>query len=236
MVRPHTARDVLEWDVRSWTPALRFWERKLAGRHVRTALELGARGGGVTLWLSRHADEVVHSDLFGDTHGAQLLHDRFGVTNVRYEAIDAADIPYRDTFDVIALKSVLGAVGGQPGRGKADQQRAFDEIHAALKPGGILLFAENLAASPMHAQLRQRFNAWSPNWRYVGLDELAEFTRGFRDVEIHTTGFAGALGRTERQRSVLAMADQAVMTRLASPSWRYIAYGSAAKEPSDAVG
>ena len=228
-IRQHTSRDVLEWDVRSWTPALRFWERKLAGRQVVTALELGARGGGLTLWLSRHAEDVVFSDMDGDKYGAQALHHRFGVTNVRYEAIDARDIPYRDAFDVIAFKSVLGAVGGATGSGKAHQQRAFDEIRAALKPGGIVLFAENLAASPMHAKLRQRFSAWSANWRYVGLDELAEFTRAFVDVEIRTTGFAAAFGRTERQRSVLAMADQAVLMRLASPAWRYIAYGSAEK-------
>jgi SAM-dependent methyltransferase len=234
--RTYRPATVLQWDVRSWSPALRYWERTLGERTFDRGLELGARDGGVSLWLSDRCREVLCSDRANVEELAGPLHRSHGIANIRYETIDARAIPYRGAFDIIVFKSVIGALAGRGGSGKADQQRAFDEIHAALKPGGILLFAENLAASALHRSLRTRFNRWSGNWRYPSLAELREFTSVFDEVELRTTGVIGAFGRSERQRSLLSLADQAVLNAAAPADWKYIAYGSAVKGPAVSPG
>jgi hypothetical protein len=55
--------DVCGWDVGTWSRAVRFWESRapIRGR----ALELGARRGGLSLWLAAHGCDVLCSDLWG---------------------------------------------------------------------------------------------------------------------------------------------------------------------------
>ena len=224
-----TAGSILEWDVASWTPALDYWAARLGDGPYDRALELGAGHGGVSLWLADRCREVVCSDLWGPTDGARQLHASMNAGNISYEEIDATAIPYRDEFDVIVFRSVIGAVAGVGGASKANQQRSFREIHAALRPGGVLLFAENLGASPVHHWLRRRFNGWAVNWRYPSLDEMRAFLHEFRQVEVQATGVVGLLGRTERQRELLAGADRALLNAVVPQRWKYIAYGSAVR-------
>ncbi len=224
-----TGEVILEWDVASWMPALEYWNARLGDRPCDRGLELGAGHGGVSLWLATRCREVVCSDLWGPTDEARRLHASQRCGNVSYEEIDATAIPYRNEFDVIVFRSVIGAVAGVGGADQAKQRRAMGEIHAALRPGGLLLFAENLEASPIHHWLRRRFNPWAVNWRYPTLDEMRAFLGEFRQVEIRSTGVVGLLGRTEGQRRVLAGADRAVLNAVVPARWKYIAYGSAVK-------
>ncbi len=220
---------VLEWDIDSWRPALRCWEQRVAGESFERGLEIGARDGGVSLWLSERCAEVVCSDV-GPMDGARTSHASQGVTNITYQEIDARAIPYREAFDVIAFKSVIGAVGGIGGEmSLANQQLAFREIHAALRPGGILLFAENLAASPLHRSMRRRFNPWAANWRYPSLFEMQGFLAAFGSHELRATGVIAAFGRGERQRGVLAQVDRTILAPITPVGWKYIAYGWAIK-------
>lgn len=221
-VSPQTA---LEWDVRSWSPALRLWDRLLAERSVDNTLELGARGGGLSLWLSERSTYVVCSDVFGtDLADAVHLHGQAGARNIFYRSIDARFIPFVEACDLIVFRSVIGALGKH-----ADQARAIDSMWGALRPGGMLLFAENLYGTELHALMRQRFNPWSRNWLYPTLDELSAYLRIFRAGQIHTTGVVAALGRREWQRSALAVLDQRVLNHLVPFRSRTIAYGWAVK-------
>jgi hypothetical protein len=102
-------------------------------------------------------------------------------------------------------------------------------MHAALRPGGVLLFAENLVASPIHRHLRRRFVAWGDRWRYVTIEEMNAFLGPFSTVRERTFGFAGAFGRTERQRSSLATVDATGLDRIVPAQWRYIIAGVATK-------
>lgn len=191
-------------------------------------LELGARGGGLTLWMARAGHRVICSDLEKSEGRARPLLERYGITSgVTYQDIDATAIPYDDHFDRIVFKSVLGGIGSND---SIERQRcAVQSIHRALKPGGKLLFAENLAGSPLHEYLRRRFVQWGERWRYPTLAEMRGFLEPFRDVRYGTTGFLGTFGRSESQRSVLAALDDVALNRVVPEQWHYIVYGVATK-------
>ncbi|HEV7178241.1 MAG TPA: class I SAM-dependent methyltransferase [Candidatus Baltobacteraceae bacterium] len=221
--------DVVQWDVANWSAALDYWaaHAPLHGTSL-DALEIGANSGGLSLWLARAGHRVVCSDLERTREHAAPLIERHGMLDrVVFEDIDATAIPYENHFDIIVFKSVLGGVGHD---GAIERQRAaISSMHAALKPGGMLLFAENLTGSAMHRFLRSRYVRWGDRWRYVTIDEMRDFLKPFRNVAFETAGFFGTLGRSESQRRVLAAIDRAGVTTLVPPSWRYLVFGVAVK-------
>lgn len=219
----------VEWDVRNWSVALECWTKSSSqALGSSTALELGARHGGLSLWLALQGAQVVCSDVGGPSERAVQTHRAAGVAElVRYEAIDATDIPYTDRFDIVLFKSVLGAVGVRAGR--SGQAKAIAEMHKALKPGGELFFAENLVASPLHRYLRKRFVKWGDRWRYVSIGEMLQFLAPFRQVSYQTVGVTGAFGRSPRQRNLLGAVDRVLLERLVPEQWRYIIVGVARK-------
>jgi len=103
--------DILQWDVRNWSTAVRFWE-------VHTSidlsnccgLEIGSHQGGLSLWMALHGARVVCSDLNGTTREAERLHREHRVSRlIEYEPIDATNIPYEDHFDIIFLSRYWAA-------------------------------------------------------------------------------------------------------------------------------
>jgi 2-polyprenyl-3-methyl-5-hydroxy-6-metoxy-1,4-benzoquinol methylase len=91
---------------------------------------LGARRGGLSLWMAAKGHHVTCSDIESPRETARPLHDKYGVTGrIRYEALNAAELPYRDRFDLIVFKSVLGAVGAQGGVER--QRTAVQQIYQA---------------------------------------------------------------------------------------------------------
>lgn len=220
--------DIIQWDVRNWSAALDYWERNVDWYGVHNCLELGGRDGGLSLWLALKDLHVVCSDVDDNRTRAQSYHQKHSFAgSIEYAVIDALDIPYENQFDLIAFKSVLGGVG-RDGR-KDRQQQAVDQIHKALKPGGQLLFMENLVASPLHSFVRRKFVRWGNSWRYVTLSEMREFLHNFKNLRMGTTGVLGTFGRTERQRDVLARVDQALLNRLTPARWQYLVFGIAEK-------
>lgn len=223
------ATQYFEWDTENWSTALEFWTR-----HTRQnlegcrALELGARHGGLSLWLAQQGASVVCSDLGGPSAQALKTHRRTGASaRISYESIDATAIPHAGRFDVVVFKSVLGAVGRQGGR--EAQAAAIREMHKAMRPGGELFFAENLAASPLHRYCRRRFVKWGARWRYVTIEDMREFLAPFSEVQLHTVGFLGVFGRTAAQRRLLSTVDRLCLSAVVPPSWRYVIVGLARK-------
>jgi SAM-dependent methyltransferase len=221
---PHIA-DFVEWDVRNWSGALDFWlahtRQKLANA---SALELGSRNGGLSLWLALQGARVICSDIYPPHTKTLGLHKDHGVSHlIRYEQVDATDIPYTQEFDLVVFKSVLGAIPAER------QATVFADVHKALKTGGELFFAENLEGSPLHQSLRRRFVPWGTSWQYPSTASLEACLSAFSRVEYVTMGFAGAFGRGERQRDVLGMLDKAIFDRIVPATWRYIMAGIAVK-------
>jgi SAM-dependent methyltransferase len=222
--------DIVEWDVANWACALPYWLQHSALRlGACQALEIGSRHGGLSLWLALCGADVVCSDLDGPTDLARQKHARYGVSSrVTYRDINALDIPYENTFDLVAVKSVLGGIGRD---GHAERQHAaIEQMYRALKPGGELWFAENLTGSPLHRALRGRFVRWGTSWRYPSAGELTAFLQPFESIRCSTHGVLGALGRTERQRALLGRLDGLFVNALVPGSWRYIAFGVARKK------
>lgn len=234
MSAPGDHRDLyFQWEVRTWSRALPLWRkamRSIPGTGGE-ALALGERDGGLSLMLAEHGFRTVCSDLNGPTPRAEALHTTLGWAEaMSYECIDATSIPKPDgSFDVVVFKSMLGALGT-----RERQAQAIREMHRVLKPataegpGGILLFAENLAASPLHRWLRKRFVGWEHRWRYLRHDTDRELFADFSTVELHTTGFLAPLGRSEAQRDLLARLDAFLMP-LVPRAWRTVVYGVARK-------
>lgn len=221
-------KDIIQWDVKSWSKALSYWDSKVEWNKIQHSLELGGREGGLSLWLALKGKSVVCSDLKDVQKTAEQLHKRHHVSTwITYQDIDATNIPYEEYFDLIVFKSIIGGIGRNDNY--KNQHKVFKEIYKALKPGGNLLFAENLAASAVHRRLRKRFVQWGSSWRYVSLDEMKKFLSDFSYYDIKTTGLLGTFGRTERQRNVLSAVDDLVLNKICPDRWKYICYGIAEK-------
>lgn len=221
-------KDIVQWDVSSWSKALLYWENNVDWSQVENGLELGGREGGLSLWLALKGKSMVCSDLSEVKATAEALHQRHNVLEyIDYQNIDASNIPYENYFDVIVFKSIIGGIGRN--NNVEIQRTVFKQIYKALKPGGRLLFAENLIASPLHQALRKRYVNWGGTWRYITIAELRNFLHDFSSVEIKATGVLGAFGRNESQRNSFSFIDNLIMNKVCFDRWKYIGYGMAVK-------
>lgn len=235
MTQPPVA-DIIGWDVRTWGPAVEVWGRALAAmpEGPLDVLEVGAGPGGPSLWLAMQGHRVVTSNISATEQQARPLHERYGVADrIEYRDMDlTATLPYRDHFDVVVFKSVLGGLGGVDPELPAV---ALDEIRAALRPGGLLLWAENLRGNWLHRAARSLAYRIRrvPIWQYLTLRRLRSLLAArFADTELHVGGVLAVLGTSEPARDRLARADQACFDRIVPASWHYMAYGSA-RRPLD---
>lgn len=224
---PKQIKDIVEWDVYNWSQALPFWDNSVDFCKVNDALEVGARRGGLSLWLAlNQVPHIVCSDCEDNTMAAKPVHEKYGFHSVDYTILDAGQLNSKEEYDLICFKSVLGVVGVH--NHVQAQKLALDNMFQALKPGGWLVFAENLSGSFWHRALRRHFVKWGKNWRYVTLDELMKWTASYSKVEVKTVGCFGLLGRNETQRRWLGKLD-AVLAPLIPKRWNYIAFFSCQK-------
>jgi len=221
-------KDIMQWDIKSWSRALSYWENNVDWDNIQNGLELGGEKGGLSLWLTLKGMKIVCSDLYNIKEKSKKLHGQYNICSiVQYQDIDATNIPYENHFDIIIFKSILGGIGRDDNI--EQQQKVLDEIYKALKPGGKLLFAENLKASHFHQRMRKKYLNWGNYWRYVSQTEMNGFLKAYSTYDMHTTGILGSFGRTENQRKFLSTIDQVVLNRVCPNKWNYIAYGIAEK-------
>ncbi len=221
--------DIIEWDIPNWSVALQYWERNTQYDFSSIdALEIGSRHGGLALWAALHGAKVLCTDLEGPSEEAIEKHTKYRVSSsIKYESLDALDIPYSDRFNVVFFKSVLGSIGRFGNI--SNQARVIREIHKSLKTGGELWFAENLAASPFHQYFRKRYVDWGNTCRYITIQEMDDFLSIFSESRHRTVGFLGCFGRNSAQRSVLGRLDRVIIDKLVKEAWRYIIVGIARK-------
>ncbi len=221
-------RDIFEWDVTNWSKSLAVWEKYLSfpGQHC---LELGARSGGLSLLLSLNGHNVICSDIENPIHTASKIHSKYINTlhgDIKYQAIDATNIPYDEEFDIVIFKSILGGIGSY---GKNDLQLlALENIHKSLKPGGVLLFAENLSGSKIHAIFRKKFIKWGKRWNYLNYQDIDYMFDNYSELEYSAFGVLGTFGRNEGQRNILGIMDH-YLDYAFPPNSKYIVFGAARK-------
>lgn len=219
--------DIIDWDTANWSKSIPFWEKHAAlSQKPLKCLELGSNNGGLSLWLAQKGHEVICSDLDNPIVKAKEKHKKYGVLPITYQSINALDIPYENEFDIIIFKSILGGVSR--GGNQKNKKAVLEQIHKALKPGGQLLFAENLAASKLHRFLRKHFIKWGDDWNYLKLDELEWLFSDYSQISSKTIGFFGAFGRSEAQRKFFGKIDT-VIEPLLNSSLNYILLGVAKK-------
>ena len=219
-------QDIVGWDVRTWAKAVQFWDGLVEpAPPVLECLELGAGPGGPSLWLALKGHHVICSNQDSTEAFAAPLHRRHDYPGrIEYQDVNAREIPFESQFDIVVFKSVLGGVGDT-----ADQEAVVAGILRSLKPGGRLLFAENIRGTVMHRAARAAMNRRRrANWRFNPLRRMRELLGGFSSVELHTNGAVAMFGITEGQRRVLSGADRA-LTPITPERWRYMAYGAATK-------
>lgn len=218
---------VLEWDIHNWSRALRYWHDQTPDLDGQDGLEIGARNGGLSLYMAWRGARVICSDLAPPGDKARELHRQFTLQDeIQYLAADATRLPFADgAFDLVMAKSVLGGIGSH---GRQEQQvSAIAEIHRVLRPGGRFYLAENLLATPAHQFLRRRFVSWGRRWRYLEFSELKSLLSAFSEVDLRSCGYLGALGRTESQRRALGRLDD-LFIRLPA-NCHYLGYGYCTK-------
>lgn len=216
-------KDVFQWDIRTWSPAADLWKPYLGSNGL--ALAIGEREGGLSLWLAKHGYTVQCTDLREFPDETRKLHDRHGVSDrITYAHQDVTSLTYDDAkFDMVMFKSVIGALST-----KENQQKAIHEMHRVLKPGGVLLFAENLEGTMLHRSLRKRFVRWDSYWRYLKYRKDLDLFADFSKVEYRYYGCLASFGRSEKARSRMAALDSG-MEFIIPRSWRYVLAGACVK-------
>ena len=214
-------KDVIQWEVRNWGKTLDFWQPHLPVAEGKKVLTLGERDGGLTLWFAKQGFDVTATDLKGLTDEGKALHERYGVSEkVNYRSADMLSLPFEDnSFDLVAFKSVLGALSE-----KERQKKALQEIYRVLKPQGKLLFAENLVGSAFHRGMRKRFVKWSSYWRYLNVKHDRDLFEDFSQFHYRTHGTLALFGRSEAQRNILGRLDSGLRP-LTPANSRYILFG-----------
>jgi ubiquinone/menaquinone biosynthesis C-methylase UbiE len=219
--------DYFEWDVRLWSQAMKYWEPLLEKSRGGQALEIGSRRGKLASMLAIHYEyNVVATDLkFSDGAIAEIQNKLLPNQHISFEKMDCRSLTFPNNyFDIVVFKSVLGALGTLEG-----QVSAFHEIYRVLKPGGALLFAENLKASFIHQYLRKKYRShYSLNWRYLTIPEFENQLKRFSVHAFSTAGFLTTLFKKEGYKKIVSIIDRGILF-LIPRNCRYIIYGTAVK-------
>lgn len=215
--------DVFQWDVYNWSKANKLWD--LSQVSDGKAAAFGEREGGLSLMLAKQGYSVICSDYNSFSEIPLELHKKYQIVDqIDYQQLDISAINLPDnTFDVVVFKSVIGALNS-----KERQWQAISELHRILKPGGQLLFAENLEASRLHTFARKKFTNWGHRWRYLKWDETADMLQQFSSYKASSIGFLATFGRSEKQRTFLGKIDN-VLCKVIPKKMRYIQVVKATK-------
>ena len=215
-----TKKDIVEWDVDNWWNYIDFINRSNIDFKGKRILDIGGRYGGLSLYSALVGGaEILCTDKLPPSPKAIALHRRYGVSDkIRYEQMDVTAIPdkYNNFFDIVVFKSVIGAVEAY---GSAHSGRLMAEnIKRVLKPGGVLIFSENLKSTRIHQLLRKSNNF---SWVYQDRDSIHALFSNMEIMDEKFFGFLGCFCRNEKIRPILSKMDK-LISPIIPASWKYI--------------
>tara|TARA_Y100000748_G_C15499528_1_gene489479 strand:+ start:388 stop:1065 length:678 start_codon:yes stop_codon:yes gene_type:complete len=216
LLQYQTLKDIIGWDIVNWSKSLAVWDKYINDKTDLNVLTLGDRNGGLALWFALKRHSVFATDRVGISEKCINIHKNYKFDkNIKYEKADMMNLNYdNNSFDIVAFKSVLGGL-----KTLENQATAISEINRVLKPNGLLLFAENAFASPIHIYFRKRQNKFK--WKYLKEDELALIIKPMKIIDIKYYGFFGTFGRTEKQKYYLGHLDN-YLSFFIPKSFKYI--------------
>jgi hypothetical protein len=222
--------DIIGWDVVNWSQCLKYWESNITLDFNNChALELGCQNnGGLSLWLALKGANVLCSGYEEISNDVKETHNYYiNRSLINYATVDATCIPYNNLFDIVCFKSVIGGIVRENSLHTAC--KVAHEIKHSLNNNGILLFAENIASTKMHRNLRKKYGYGKNNWRYFTIEEISKIFSCFSSLKYITFGFLGCFGRNEKQRRFLGNIDKYFLDNIVSEKKRYIIAGIAKK-------
>jgi ubiquinone/menaquinone biosynthesis C-methylase UbiE len=216
----------LQWDEMAWGECLYLFQDMVKKYEITKGLEIAANKGGMSLFFANELGVVMEcTDLSNPENSSrEAMKNLKDPGKVSFRALNALEMDLPDnSVDMLIFKSFLGGMITFE-----KQQKAMKEVYRVLKPGGILLFAENLTGSWLHKMARNSFVKWGAKWRYVNLKELESFTSKFSVTRIRTFGFFSIFAKVDFLRPLFYNLDKAFKYLFPRRS-RYIAYGFAIK-------
>lgn len=217
--------DIIQWDIYNWSKAIEYWDKKVSFKKGNKVLALGEREGGLSLWLALKGLDVTCTDYKEFKQTPLDLHKKYNIEgNISYKKADAKNLPFNENnFNIVIFKSMIGAL-----ETNESQQKAIAESYRVLKPGGVLIFAENLRATKIHQFARKKFTSWGERWYYPSIKEINTYCNQFDNFQYKTIGFSAPFGRSEEQRKIFSKFDN-VTKSITPKTWKYILFGIATK-------
>jgi 2-polyprenyl-3-methyl-5-hydroxy-6-metoxy-1,4-benzoquinol methylase len=217
---------IINWDIPTWSVILPYWEAQLPAKQSSLkCIEIGSRDGGITLWMTLLGYNMICSDLHYDLSDARKLHEEYGKTAmVEYKKVDILNWVEPNTYDVILIKSVLGALESE-----SAVEDALKNVYNNLKPGGKLLFAENATGTIAHKFFRKYFTDWGSKWFYLSGRTLKNKLNKFSKSETRFTGVTSVFGNKIGLGRIFSFMDKIVFNKLLPDSMKYLAYGYSIK-------
>ena len=169
-------KHIIGWDIINWGQSLKVFEKNIEFKNIESALEIGAsKNGGYSLYFASKGIDTICSNRDGDFNKARLIHNSYPFFDkIEYQKIDALEIPYKDKFNCIAFKSILGHKfldkdnNSDRFKNLDLQKKIFRQISDALKSHGYLIFADNIVGTNLHKFINNKYG-WGQDhsgWRY----------------------------------------------------------------------
>jgi len=122
--RKKLTQDIIGWDIHNWSKSLGFWDRhsqidfssanglELGAVGVDPELELGAGGGGLSLYFAKKGAHVLCTDIQSPEELASPIHQRYNIDHlIQYGDCDVLNLNAQNKYEFICFKSMLGMVG-----------------------------------------------------------------------------------------------------------------------------
>ncbi len=180
----------ITWDIYNWSRAFSYIDSQKSTTFLgKNVLEIGANNGELSLWAAEKGANVICSDINEPSIDAIKKADHYKLKNIRFSTLNVLNLSYKNTFDYVIFKSVLGGVGRE--NHYRNQLLMFSNIYDSLKPKGECLFIENMEGAILHQFLRKKYGAAKNNWKYPSLNDFYKFSKQFHKVRFKTFGVIG---------------------------------------------